>query len=373
MNLLKHHLSFGTVFFVNLVFAYKYAARISIEFGILFTVLYAIVLSVFYFLRERIFLKPVICHTVLSTYLLILFIGLFFIDKHALNVDRWEMIEIFIDSICQGKDPYSICSSSGNYPASSPFYFLFFAPFHFLGEIAVATLLILAGAYMYYFKLKTNHLLFLCIIISSIPIVWEVLTRSTIMVNSYLILFILLHILNFTKFNRFNLLVSGIVAGLLLSTRTVFAFVFVIWGIYALRQKYAFGKLVMFGAIVLLSFVATFIPFVVLWSDTFFQINPFTIQSSLLYDFLLPVTIVISVIFGFLCKRNADVVFYAGVFLFAIPLLEFLVNIKQSGLAESFLNSDFDISYLLFCFPFFIHAMIVPEKRFLRKKHYRTV
>jgi hypothetical protein len=278
-------------------------------------------------------------------------------------VDRWEMIDIFFDALSKGKDPYSICAANGNYPASSPFYFLIFAPFHFAGEIAVATLLMLTFAYRFYFKkIQTNAYFFIIVMIFSVAMTWEVLTRSTIIVNSCLVFFLLLHILNIEKFNQTTFIVSGIIAGLLLSTRTVFAFVVIIWSIYELKQKYPLRKLFCFGLIILLTFVSTLLPFALIWSDTFFERNPFTIQSSLLSDFLLPVTMIIALIAGWLCKQKKDVVFYSGVFLFVIPLLEFAATICMEGLTQAWLNSYFDISYLLFCYPFFTHSLITDDK-----------
>ena len=347
------------IFFVNLLFAYKYSIRVSVEFGVLFTLLYAAILSILFLLRAKISIQPVINHLIFFFYILLLSIGLFYVDKITLNVDRWEMIDIFFSSLSQGIDPYSQSASNGNYPAALPFYFLIYAPFHFVGEIAMATLLTLSFVYMYYIKKNnTTSFIYVCAIIFSVAMTWEVLTRSTLIVNAYLIFFILLHVLNIDKFKKVNFIVSGIIVGLLLSTRTVFAFVFVIWSIYELKQKYPLRKLLVFGVIAMFAFVFTLLPFALIWSGTFFERNPFTIQSTLLFDFLLPVTIVIAVIAGFLCRQKSDVVFYSGVFLFAVPLLEFLVKIRLEGIAEAWLNSYFDISYLLFCFPFFIHAMI---------------
>jgi hypothetical protein len=355
----NQYIAAGVIFFVNLLFAYKYSIRVSIEFGILFTLLYATVLSILFFYRDNISLKPVIYHFVFFSYVLLLCIGLFYIDKITLNVDRWEMISIFFDSLSKGIDPYSQSASNGNYPAGLPFYFLLYAPFHFVGEIAIATLLMLSFVYMYYVKKnKKNFFIYVYAIIFSVAMIWEVLTRSTLIVNTYLIFFILLHVLNIEKFKMTNLIVSGIITGLLLSTRTVLAFVFIIWGIYELKQKYPLRKLFILGLFVMLAFVSTLLPFVLIWSDTFFERNPFSIQSTLLFDFLIPVTIAFAVIFGFLCKQKSDVVFYSGMFLFVVPLLEFFVKIRLEGITESWLNSYFDISYLLFCFPFFIHVLI---------------
>ena len=347
------------LFFVNLLFAYKYSIRASVAFGVLFTLLYAFVLYILFIFRTKISFKPVLYHGIFFSYLLLLSIGLFYVDQITLNVDRWEMINLFFDSISKGIDPYSQSASNGNYPAGLPFYFILYAPFHLMGDVAIATLLMLSSVYVYYIKQnKTTSYMYVCAIIFSVAMIWETLTRSTLIVNAYLIFFILLHVLNIEQFKKTNWVVSAIIVGLLLSTRTVFAFVFVIWGIYELKQKYPLHKLCGFGLIAILTFAFTLLPFALIWSDTFFVRNPFTIQSPLLFDFLFPVTIVIAVVSGFLCRQKADVVFYSGVFLFVVPLFEFLVKIRLEGIVQAWIESYFDISYLLFCFPFFMHVLI---------------
>jgi hypothetical protein len=364
MNKSKQNIAAVIIFFVNLLFAYKYSIRVSVEFGIVFTAVYACVLSFLYFVRDKILVKPIIFFSAFFTYILLLGIALFFIDKLSLNVDRWEMIDMYFSNVSKGIDPYSVSSPSGNYPAALPFYFIIFAPFYFLGETAIATLLILASVCIYYFKQKnTHHQIFALISLSSVAFVWEILSRSTIIVNAYLILFILLHVSNIEKFNSLNFIISGIILGLLLSSRTVFAFVFVIWGIYELKQKYSFGKLFLFCAIALLTFAATLLPFALIWSNTFFDNNPFTIQSTLLHNFLLPITVIMALILGLICRKKVDVIFYSGIFLMAIPLLEFIITIIQINITDALINSKFDISYLLICFPFLIHAIAISDKK----------
>ena len=73
--------------FVNLLFACKYSVRISVEFGILFTALYAIVWTILFYLLQKHTLKTVVIHCIFFSYILLLCMGLMYVDKLSLNVD----------------------------------------------------------------------------------------------------------------------------------------------------------------------------------------------------------------------------------------------------------------------------------------------
>ena len=169
---------------INSMFCFKYLYRIMPAVGSASVPLYALFIYVIYllYIKHRLLLsiKKIFAGGVV--YILIFSIILFFIPKETLNVDRWEMIELFWNSTREGHYPYGIASPGGNYPGPMPFYFILCYPFYMIGEIGLVTI---GGIVIWcidtYRRADRNNLSFIVfLVVSSLAICWELLVRSTI-------------------------------------------------------------------------------------------------------------------------------------------------------------------------------------------------
>lgn len=187
---------------------------------------------------------------------------------------------------------------------------------------------------------------------------WEVLVRSNIFLNAVLIacsIVLFFRIKNYASLKN-QLFIGGII-GLLLSTRNVFALCYIIFFLHTIRTgQLSLKSAIKIGAISVLIFISTFLPFVMGFRDDFLQMNPFIIQSSFLMPFGWVVTAILCSCFMFLfCKQNADVFFYSGVILFITIMLHFAYHALSTSVYISLIQeSSIDVSYFILCIPFFL-------------------
>ena len=124
------------------------------------------------------------------------------IPVQNIRVDRWEMIQIFWDAVHQGIYPYAVHSPEGNYPGPMPIYFLLSYPFYLIQEIGWMSILAIWLLYFYIKNKKItkekNTLIFI-LILSSITIYYEIITRSTILFNSIIFLLYFLNLKDLEK------------------------------------------------------------------------------------------------------------------------------------------------------------------------------
>lgn len=357
---IKPMISLILLLFINFLFSYKYLIRIT-EFA--FSI--SIVLSVFYlflfYFSDKINFKLFkIAFISALSLLLILFVFAFTkIPQESLKVDRWSVIIEFWDAYFEGIYPYGVKSNDGNYPGPMPFYFFLALPFYFIKEIgyfSIAGLLLLIG---FIYKTDKNKVFILTFLISSLIIFWEVLTRSTVLINGTLILiyFYYLEKVNFSDLKK--LIIFGLIGGLVLSIRTVFVLTFILSFIYFLRTKRVnFKQTIIYGVSLVFSFALTFIPFSLPYGNLFFEINPFIVQSSFLIPpiFIL-LFILIAIITSFFCNNTKDYFFYNGIVIFLTFLIYITYHSINEGFMNAYLNSYFDISYFILSIPFLLFSL----------------
>jgi hypothetical protein len=312
-----------------------------------------------------------------------------FIPKESFSPDRWSVITSFWDFVLDRKYPYYARSFAGNYPGPMPVYFILAFPFYLIGEIglfSMSGLLLL----LYFFKKKKSDSAFVYssfLLLSSTIIFWEMSCRSALLINAVLIFILIYYLVDIKVMDKKKFWMSAIIAGLLLSIRSSFSLVFVVWGIYVLRNNILpFRKLFLWGVVFVISFLLTFLPLVLIFRDDFFVMNPFIIQSSfLLPASWIPLLFVIAIIAGFLCKKKMDVIFYSGLTLFAAILIYFLYYIFQNGVFTALLGSVIDavmqnsaratgvstallenvidISYFIMAIPFILYIISSPVRK----------
>lgn len=357
------------LFAINLLFVYKYSER-QITFPEILTTLMAAYYAFIWIFRRRIKLTQ-LKFNVLFLSLIVVFIGFAFlifykIPLSSLNVDRWSVITSFWDSFNNSEWVYSAKSYAGNPPGPMPFYFILSLPFLLIGELGVITIVgaLLFAVFISGINSSLNSKLWsIVFLLSSFFFLWEVVTRSSIFFNSTLILGISIWFFNLKKKNSILFFIHAFIAGLLLSTRSIFAIPYIILFLYALRVKeVSFTRLFVYGLIAVLSFSSSFFPFVINHIHDFTEINPFIIQSTFLVPFYYTIGF-LTLAFGssFLCRTKNDVYFFSGLILFISILVYFLYHVINSGFKVAYFESIVDISYFIFCTPFLIYYLVITD------------
>ncbi|WP_297903688.1 hypothetical protein [uncultured Parabacteroides sp.] len=354
----------GSLFItINALFYFKYLYRVSLPMGLVVTGGYIAFIYLLFSLYKRQKLGfPV---WVWAGVMGLLTIGsgliLHFIPKESLNVDRWEMIQLFWDSVSDGIYPYGVHSPEGNYPGPMPFYFIVAYPFYKVGEIGWMTVGSLWLTLWYFQKrIDRNSLGFLMLLLlSSLAIYWEIFARSTIFINSLLFALYLFGLKDLPKRSGLGFYGWAFIGGILFSMRTVFVLPLIIWGMYVcLRKEIRMIRIFKWGLCFIAAFALTFLPFYCMSPHTFMRLNPFVTQGDVLLPFSYVVCFLgLAFVVPFFCRKYADVCFYGGVLLFATISGHVVYGLYDNGI-ESFLTNGADISYYLFCFPFLLETIV---------------
>ena len=355
---------------INFLFIYKYLIRIiDYAFPIAIILLIAQLIIFTYYQKKNIsiYYSRIILGLLLSYIILITIVSYYKIPIQSLNVDRWSVIQSFLDQLFVGEYPYSALSHNGNPPGPMPFYFILTLPFYLIGELSLFSII---GFILLPFIIdsKNNFAGIIFYLLSSGFMIWEILTRSNIMTNSVLMLIIVIKFINIDPKHKFRFLFIGILSGFILSTRSIYILVFIIFLLSSYFNKHLhWSQLLYFGSIMLVSFIITFLPFVIYFREEFLIINPFIIQSSLVtsYHYII-LFIIISLFFSLLVNNKLDIYFYSGLCLFICISLYSIVQIFNSGFHVAYFNSHIDISYFLFCVPFFLYTLSLRESKLIR-------
>lgn len=366
----KQHISFLLFLSVSFLFLYKYLDRYT-EYAGVFSALFCGVYILFWKKKEWFRIIPTYVELVLMVgFVLVSFLMWKKFPVETLNVDRWSVISSFWDSYFRGEYAYFAKSNVGNPPGPMPFYFLLALPFYLFGELGVLAVMGVLLMYSLLLLLRVQkeiRMLILLLMISSGFTIWEVISRSNIFLNTVLVLASLLYILGRKEFNLRSVLISGIMVGLLVSTRNVFVISYMICFLFLWRTGVIkFKQLVLLGGIGLIVFGLTFIPIVYGHWDDFERMNPFIVQSTFLIPFEYTLFFAgLAVTTSFLCKFRNDVYFYNALVLFVSILIYMLYHIYNSGFYNAFTGSTVDISYFIFCIPFALWMLTVENTKSL--------
>jgi hypothetical protein len=283
------------------------------------------------------------------------------IPAAKLNVDRWSGIYSFWQTWFSGKYPYNSQSHLGKYSGPLPVYFLFALPFYAIKEIGYMPLLasVLFNLYLIRMGKKENsdYSFAIVVLLMSPCIYWEIIARSTLFFFSFLWLIYAEWFLSMELKDKKNIYLSGILGGLLLSTRIIYAMLLCMWALYMWKRLKSIKKIIAWGLIVALIFAATILPFWLIYPNDFIQHNPFTVESSYVpfaYNFIFLAIVVIG---GFFCKNKQSALFLSGISLFLIIFTYLCYHIFQDGWGNALTNSYADISYFIIPFPFLIASL----------------
>lgn len=362
----KKNITLSIFLLINFLFAFKYSSRVSSYSFLISIGIAALYFAIWKYKKKIAFLMSYYKH--LNSILIIMFvvISIFAFQKISvlsLNVDRWSVITSFWDNYFKGEYVYFAKSNVGNPPGPMPFYFILALPFYLIGEVGYISLL---GLILFYWIIKRNNFskeiqsIILLLLISSLFFLWEVIARSNIFFNGVLVLLVLIELLKIKEFTIKKSVFIGLLIGLVLSTRNVFATVFIIAFIYLIKNKVIFIKnFIIVGVVSTVTFILTFVPFIWNHIPEFKVMNPFLIQSSALMPFKLTLPfIILAFIFGLFCKSLKDIYYYSSTLLFLTIVGYFIYHIITEGFEFTFFENGADISYFIFCLPFCLFFLI---------------
>lgn len=358
-------ISYIIFLFINFLFSYKYGSRFC-DYALQLSFLYIIVLVFLPFainkISERFFNWKVISISLLliSVFFIVSFL---MINVEKLRVDRWLMINTFLDNLINGCFPY-IPKPDNSVPGPFPFYYILAFPFYIVGEIGYMSLFGFLGFIYLFIKMEKlfNRNVFFAIIllIFSAAFYWEMFVRSTIMVNVVVLLWYLFFLGNMGKVNLPKLIGMGVVGGLVLSTRSIVALPIIIYFVYEYLKKKKLKYFLILSISAIFTFMLTFLP-LYLWDPILFkEYNPILLQANFLPVTILPLIVIISIILGLFCKNINNVYFYSGLVLFTSVLISMMFNASEYGFSKSLFASYFDISYFNFSIPFLVLSVLNP-------------
>ena len=360
----------SVLLFINGLFCVKYFERFTNLYPLVTLLLLCIQVGVLYF---SFYDKCTLKQQKIIMYLLLILavIGSLFVFRKihisSLNVDRWSVIYSFWEAFFNGDYPYFAKSHMNNPPGPMPIYFVIALPFYLINEIGWMPLVAVFIGVIFINKLvknPTSQLVFILFMFTFMGFYWELLSRSTILLNSFLVLIVLLYSEKSIARQNYSFYLSALLTGVILSTRMVFIMPFLSLGIMTLlSKKVSFPRLLSWTALALFAFALTFLPFYIGFQESFFVMNPFKVQSGFLlpsiYNYLF---IFISIVLSLFFYNQLSLLLLSGYSLFISIFIYFVYHLMYSGLQGAYFQSGADISYFLFCVPFLLMHFLIEKK-----------
>ena len=373
-NVKRLSISLFILLFINALFIIKYSERLGISTLVGLSgclIIWALVYQSYRILKiiELALSRDAIPFFIGLLVLILLIITqvlLTYLPITELNVDRISVISSFWESAFSGEYPYFASSHMGNKPGPFPFYFVLVLPFNLIGELGYISV---CSVFLFAVVLYLHRASFKTIFITTIlvltfpPIMWEIVGRSTIFFNSVLVVFLMTlhHRRRLTDWNE--ILLYGLLFGLLISTRSIYIIPYCLYFIYLFRFKK--GNLKNIGALIFVmafSFIVTFLPLLLLFPKEFFITNPFITQNSLMPFSLSFLFVLIGIFVSKYVKNVNDLFYYSGLVLFGLIVTYAGYIFGRFGFIQGFHNSTLDISYFIFCIPFLMTSVVLDLK-----------
>jgi hypothetical protein len=356
----------ASLVFINFVFAWKYLDRIT-NYSLLASIVYCLIFLGGYIFIKRTNWKPkvygILTSVLLGGFLILSAVIFAKIEPLSVEVDRWSVITSFWDTAFTGDYPYFAKSHRNAPPGPMPIYFLLALPAYLIGEIGLIPLFGIVWFLVTVARKNSlkNLLIGTFLVLASLPTIYEVMVRSTVFVNSALVLSLLIYLRDFNFKNKGHFIATAIIAGLLLSTRMVYGLTYALTLIYALSEKkITFKKAFVWGLICSLTFAATFAPLLALFPSEFPEVNPFTIQGTYSMEpFWQPIFLALAILGGFIVKDKMKMIAFNGFLMFDIIFIYVVYTLIIMG-TGSYWDGSIDISYLVFASPFLIYYLCAP-------------
>jgi hypothetical protein len=281
------------------------------------------------------------------------------VDGLSLNTDRWSALEVLIKSILEGKYPYAILDHLGNTTSNLPGLFYVGLPFYLLGDVGFLqpfTFLILS-LFITFLKINNDKKVFIILLILLSPAYyWEVIGKSDLMSNCFiLLLFIFFWQQKFQNniFKRKILL--ALCVALFVLTRGIVIIPLTLFLFFEYLQISTKDKIYFAFYFILFVFLIS-LPIIINLPDLEFikEHNPFNHQTAYAPKFLTILSLILPFIFSSKVKKISDVFLYSTYFLGGLIVITFILNIIEEGFYANIYGNLFDVSYLSMILPFII-------------------
>jgi hypothetical protein len=370
-----NYLAFFFIILINLIFAVRYLHEatslylpVSLAYVLIMTAL------VWYVYRKNWQFNRTWFWIITGFLSLVSLVILKMIPQESIMVDRWSVIKGFWNNALQGINPYQTHSHTGKVPGPFPVYFLLAFPFYLIGEIGFFSITgILLTLYFWQREKAKSEILL--VLLLSVCIYWEIVTRSTVIINSMLFVVYFRWLFTIHKFTFKKVIVTGIVGGLLLSTRGIYLIPCIaMLPVLVLNKPLTLGKLFIFIICAALGFIATFLPLLFFDLSAWSAYNPFRVQSGTMAWWIMPLFTVTSFVCGFYINNFHKFCLVTGTLLFTAILFYLAGRVQYYGFSKGlFVRSD--ISRFLFAFPFLLFSInsfeeYIPKASFIKsRKH----
>jgi hypothetical protein len=223
-------------------------------------------------------------------------------------------------------------------------------PFQLMGDIGYFALAGMLGyAYLAWRCIGPGRAAYVAVVmlLASMPYLWELATRSTIVVNMVAALGYLYWLEKHAPRTTMGQIMAGVAGGLVLSTRTVVALPLLVYGVYAYVRPLRIRE----GVIVVAAAGATFA--VTLLPLYFWDAAGFTRSNGLVAGLAL----VAAGLLGWFSGSFRDVIASAGMVLFVTVLVSFMLAWMRVGFQAVVYGDYFDPSYFNLSLPFLTFAL----------------
>jgi hypothetical protein len=274
------------------------------------------------------------------------------------EIGRQPAINDWLSRLINGHFPYI----SPNIPSSYPALFFFSFPFYIIGNTGLLEFLgVVLFFYLIYYTVKKDNtslapLIKTLTFLLSIVVLYEIVTRSELFFNMMLValvVYICEKHLDVKKINT-RFILSAVLTGMVLSTRSVTALLFLIYFIF--RFKYEIRNLIIYGIISVMVFLSFLLPFYIWDAELFIKSGPFAVQSNasnLSFIFILLIFLT-GLYSGWIISNVREFFFSGGLILFAAALISFLMRVTEIGINVALINDGYDIAYFILCVPLLI-------------------
>ena len=285
---------------------------------------------------------------VLAAWALCLAVALHRFTPQHFQVDRWDAVYYWWQALLRGEFPYSARTRFDGFPSPLPFLQVVLAPFALGVDLAWATLLGWGSWVAWIWRRAGSVALpHLMLALLAPPVLWEIMCRSTLFVNS--LLFMAFLWLSLTA--RRTPIVLGGCAGLLLSTRLAFAVPLAGWGLTELAsRRHNLRQMIVIGLCALVVFGLTLLPLWMAWGgDAFRMHNPFGHHQRHMPLIGTAFLLSLSLALGWL--RPQRPVQNASWVVLGFGILYCINAVATFGWHQAWYAHNADISYFLFAWP----------------------
>jgi hypothetical protein len=352
----------------NALFFMKYSARVMGPYGVpaaAYLLFVLVSLALFHGTLDRIGSHAKVFLLLAAGFSAAYLLVMLHVDPSSLNVDRFSAITAFDNSLIHGQYPYAARSHLGHQVSGFPGLFLLFMPFYLFGDPGYFQIIafILFCLLVWKSGQPGGKRPVLLLLAGTAPLfLWEVVARSELFGNMVLLLAVVAWLEGKKEKAGLPLMaLSGLLAGLLLSTRGIILVPLLLYfGRFLKRRGPAHW--VVFIAAAMAAVAVIFLPFYFWNPAAFAENNPFKVQAGYIPSGLLFVVLILAAALSFTIRTWDGFLLTSGYLLFGTVAAVFFLGVAEEGFKRAVFGSEFDLSYFQFAMPFLLLSLFRPGK-----------